>query len=211
VRLANCGPPARPPHQPRHTAYKRGRRTETAQDSIYRLIEDLKRGDEQAALALWERYLPRLRAVANRTLSAVPRTAADQSDALQDAQLSFWKKAAAGNLPDDLNQNSLWGLLRVIVFRKALRQVRKGRVEVPEAAIPEFRIDDIFAQVSSADFDLHCEELLLKLDDSLRQIALLKLVNHKNKEIARLIGRSEKTVQRKLDLIRVLWNDELRG
>lgn len=184
---------------------------ETAQDSIYRLIEDLKRGDEQAALALWERYLPRLRAVANRTLSAVPRTAADQSDALQDAQLSFWKKAAAGNLPDDLNQNSLWGLLRVIVFRKALRQVRKGRVEVPEAAIPEFRIDDIFAQVSSADFDLHCEELLLKLDDSLRQIALLKLVNHKNKEIARLIGRSEKTVQRKLDLIRVLWNDELRG
>ncbi len=181
---------------------------EAADSSVSQLIEDLKRGDEQAALALWDRFLPRLRAVANRTLATVSRTAADQSDALQDAQISFWKKAAAGNLPQDLNQNSLWGLLRVIVFRKALRQVRKGKVEMPETALPDFRIDDIFAQVGTADFDLHCEELLLKLDEGLRQIALLKLVNHKNKEIARLIGRSEKTVQRKLDLIRLIWDDE---
>ncbi len=181
---------------------------EAAESSVNQLIEDLKRGDENAALALWDRFLPRLRTVANRTLSSVSRTAADQSDALQDAQISFWKKAASGTLPDDLNHNSLWGLLRVIVFRKALRQVRKGKSEVPEAALPDFRIDDIFSQVATADFDMHCEELMLKLDESLRQIALLKLVNHKNKEIARLIGRSEKTVQRKLDLIRIIWSGE---
>ena len=45
-------------------------------------------------------------------------------------------------------------------------------------------------------------------DATLRQIALWKLDGHTNAEIARLLGRSEATVERKLKLIRELWDAE---
>jgi IS30 family transposase len=42
-------------------------------------------------------------------------------------------------------------------------------------------------------------------DDQLRQIAVWKLEGYSNAEIAAKLGRSDATVERKLKLIRELW------
>jgi DNA-directed RNA polymerase specialized sigma24 family protein len=45
-------------------------------------------------------------------------------------------------------------------------------------------------------------------DDEFRKIAVMKMQDHTNAEIARAIGRSEKTVERRLTVIRSKWKDE---
>ena len=57
--------------------------------------------------------------------------------------------------------------------------------------------------------DLLLQELLEKLsDDDLRLIAVLRLEGHSNQEIAALINRSVKTVERRNQLIRKTWENE---
>ena len=49
------------------------------------------------------------------------------------------------------------------------------------------------------------DHLLALLDDELREIALLKLEGYSHDEIAQQIGRSTRTVDRRLGLIREKW------
>ena len=79
-------------------------------------------------------------------------------------------------------------------------------------------IDDGMAQVLSseptpevaAQFAEDYEKLLSKLEDAtLRQVALRRLEGHSRDEIAAELGTSVRTVDRKLILIRLMWQDEL--
>jgi DNA-binding NarL/FixJ family response regulator len=54
---------------------------------------------------------------------------------------------------------------------------------------------------------IECEELLALLDDRLREVAILRLHGYTNQEIAEQLGRSVKSVERYLKLIRVEWMD----
>ena len=56
-----------------------------------------------------------------------------------------------------------------------------------------------------------CERLLGQLDSELREIALRKLADTKNKEIAEQLGCSVATVERRLHLIRKTWQSELKS
>jgi DNA-directed RNA polymerase specialized sigma24 family protein len=47
-------------------------------------------------------------------------------------------------------------------------------------------------------------------DDTLRQVALLKLEGYENAEIAARLNCALRTVERKLNLIRALWAEEER-
>jgi DNA-directed RNA polymerase specialized sigma24 family protein len=56
-----------------------------------------------------------------------------------------------------------------------------------------------------------CARLMAVLpDDQLRQIARRRLEGHTNAEIAKELGVIERTVERRLQLIRGLWGEELR-
>lgn len=185
--------------------------------SVSLLLRDLRTGDPQAALMLWSRYLPRLTGLAARTLAGRRIGPADAEDAVQSAWISFWKKLDAGDLPTDLKRDDFWNLLGLMVVRKARRQIRherarkrgEGKVlrESELAADTQGRVlDDVTGELTAADFDLHCEELLTLLDEECRRIALLRLMGHLNREIAEELGCTERKVQRKLELIRLKWS-----
>ena len=108
----------------------------------------------------------------------------------------------------------------MITVRKALKQLRTPRAEKRGGKLNRKNLeaaDNIHAeQVCSAmntlspqEFDLYSEELLTLLDESVRPFAILRLMNHANQEIADIMECSNKTVQRKLDLIRLAWQSEL--
>ena len=55
--------------------------------------------------------------------------------------------------------------------------------------------------------DIHCEELLSKLNGKLREVAILKLQGYSNEEIGNLRQRGLSTIERYLKMIREIWQD----
>lgn len=191
---------------------------EEAQGSISQAFQALQAGDDAAVGRLWERYFPRLLGLARKALTGRPQRVADAEDAVQSAFASFIRRAQQGMFGTGLDRDDLWSLLGVIAVRKARRQARReaaakrggGRV-LDEAALagPDDRAGlDALADAPAADFDLHCEEMLGQLDDELRTVALLRLLGHKNREIADQLGWTERRVERKLARIRLCWEQD---
>jgi RNA polymerase sigma factor (sigma-70 family) len=183
--------------------------------SISQAFQALQAGDGAAARRLWDRYFPRLHGLARKALAGRPQRAADADDAVQSAFATFVRRARQGAFGAALDRNDLWSLLGVIALRKARKQVRReatakrggGRI-LDEAAIagPDDRAGlDALQGAPAADFDLHCEEMLAQLDDELRTFAILRLLGHKNREIADQLGCTERRVERKLARIRQCW------
>ena len=177
----------------------------------------------RSAAVLWRRFLPRLRGLARKTLGGRPQRVADADDAVQSAFISFFQQVEQGQVQADLNRDDLWNLLGVITANKARMQARReaaekrggGRV-VGEAALARpdgspLPLDEAAGELPTADFDLHCEDLLGRLDPELREFALLRLLGYRNAEIAELHGCTERKVERKLNLIRARWESEWPG
>lgn len=185
--------------------------------SITQFFNAMRSGDSAAAHKLWERFFPRLHALARKTLAGRPQRADDAEDAALSAFATFFQRAREGAFGEGLNRNNLWALLGVIAVRKARKQARRqtaakrggGRV-VDESALDrndERRGLDAIAAGPAEQFDLHCEDLLGQLDDEQRTIAILRMLGHKNREIAEQLGCTERKVERKLHLIRATWQD----
>jgi DNA-directed RNA polymerase specialized sigma24 family protein len=137
---------------------------------------------------------------------------ADAEDALQSAMISFWEGVAHGDFSNSMDREDLWNVLGLITVRKATKlQEREfaqkrgaGQVVtgVPLEQSPQ-------QQQPLEGMDLICEELLQMLDPDLRAFALLRLMGHKNREIAEELGCTERKVERKLQLIRAEWENEV--
>ncbi|HZZ80298.1 MAG TPA: ECF-type sigma factor [Gemmataceae bacterium] len=185
--------------------------------SISQAFQELRDGDGAAAARLWERFFPRLHGLARKALAGRPQRAADADDAVQSAFATFVRRAQQGVFGPVLDRDDLWSLLGVIAVRKARKQVRResaakrgqGRIldEAALAADDERPGLDALAGTPAADFDLHCQEMLAPLDDELRTIAILRLLGHRNREIAEQLGCTERRVERKLALIRQCWHN----
>lgn len=196
---------------------------EDAGGSVSQLFAKLRAGDNVATAQLWERFLPRLLGVARKTLAGRPQLVADAEDAVQSAFISFWKCASRGDFPERLDRDDLWNLLGVFTVRKARRHARRegalkrgGGKVIGEAALAQtdgtpLRLDEIAGALPASDFDLHSEELLLQLDEELRLFAVLRLFGYRNREIAEQLGCTERKVERKLALIRLVWEGEPAG
>src|SRR6516225_3701992 len=92
--------------------------------SVTGLLERLKSGDHEAARLLWQRYFPRLVALARKKLQAAPRRVADEEDVALSAFDSFCRRAEQGHFPDLKDRDGLWALLVVLTARKAADQLR---------------------------------------------------------------------------------------
>src|ERR1700690_4386290 len=92
--------------------------------SITALLERLNAGDHEAARLLWQRYYPRLVALARQKLQGAPRRVADEEDAALSAFDSFCRRAEQGHFPDLKDRDGLWALLVVLTARKAADLLR---------------------------------------------------------------------------------------
>jgi DNA-directed RNA polymerase specialized sigma24 family protein len=176
------------------------------------LIEKLRYGDPDAVRKLWDRYFPRLVALARERLRTVPRRAADEEDMALSAFKSFYEWVVKGRCPEKIDRNDLWGLLVIFTVRKVSHYIRAERArpcgngELDEVQGQE---RDPAEEAEDAEVVEQFERLLTILPDPLlREVALLRLAGHTIDDIGARINRSNSTVDRRLGLIRRFWRRE---
>ena len=196
--------------------------------SVTQWIDRLKAGDPDAAQKLWERYFRRLVGLARKKLRAAPRRAADEEDVALSAFDSFCRGAEQDRFPQLHDRLDLWQLLVLLTARKAFdlaqherRQKRGGGAVLDEAALPgpadssaqEAALEQIEGPEPTPAFAAQvaeeCRRLLERLDSpELRSVAMHKVEGYGNEEIAAQLGCGLRTVERRLRLIRSIWEQE---
>ncbi len=190
--------------------------------SVTHWLDLLRAGDQDAAQQLWERYFRRLVGLARTKLQGTPRQAADEEDVALSAFDSFCHNAERGRFPQLTDRESLWRLLVVLTTRKVshLRRdqgrQKRGGAASPVNAIPGGPNDDlVLAQVLSreptpefaAQMAEECQHLLQALgDQELAAVALMRLEGYTVEEVADRLGYAPRSIKRKLQLIRRIWD-----
>lgn len=197
--------------------------------SVSLWIDQLKAGDRDATEKLWGRYFKRMMGLARKRLENQPRLGADAEDVALSAFESFFRGAEEGRFPLLNDRDELWHLLVTITARKAQRLVRDqsrqkrgGGKVLGESAIflpnqnGERRIgfDQIFSESPSPEFVAQLTEEYQRLfehlqDADLRKIATLKMEGYTIDEISVQLGRAPATIERKLKVIRAIWEKDL--
>ena len=191
------------------------------EDDVTAWLNGLQRADAIAAQQLWQRYYPRLVALAARRLPASMCRAFDEEDVALSAIDSFCRGVTSGRFPDVTDRDSLWALLIVITKRKCRSQVRRqlaakrggGRTQ-GESAFENRGGEGIGGEIArepTPDFAVLMSDEVSRLlellsDDITRSLALLKLDGFTNHEAAEQLGCSLTTVERRLRLIRKTWS-----
>jgi DNA-directed RNA polymerase specialized sigma24 family protein len=193
------------------------------QGDVTRWVQQLEAGQRDAAQQLWERYYRRLVALARSRLAGLPRRAADEEDVALSAFDSFCRQAEQGRFPRLEDRDDLWQLLVLITARKAAdlrqrerRQKRGGGLVRGDSALydPEAEdaggLDQMVGAEPTPAFVAQaaeeCRRLLHSLgDETLRVVAVGKLEGYTNPELAERLGCSLATVERKVRLIRRIW------
>jgi DNA-directed RNA polymerase specialized sigma24 family protein len=197
----------------------------SADGSVTRWLGQLQAGDPAAARPLWQRYFRRLVGLARKRLQGAPRRAADEEDVALSAFDSFCRAANEGRFPDLADRDGLWRLLVLMTARKAAhlrrdegRQKRGGgaqfTTDTPAGPDEESVLGQVLSRDPTPEFAAQmteeCERLLRGLgDDELKSVALLRMEGYTVEEIAVRQGCVARTVKRKLQLIRSIWEKEL--
>lgn len=197
--------------------------------SVSLWIDQLKAGDRAATEKLWERYFQRLMGLARKRLENRPRLGADAEDVALSAFDSFFRGAEEGRFPQLNDRDELWHLLVTITARKAQRLVRDqsrlkrgGGTILGESAVflPDetgkgrVGFDQVFSESPSPEFAAQLTEEYERLfehlqDADLRTIATLKMEGYTIDEIAAKLSRAPATIERKLKVIRAVWEKDL--
>ena len=199
--------------------------------SITHWIHELREGNQSAARHLWSRYVERLIRLANRTLAATRRGAADEEDAVIIAFQGFLKGVEENRFERLDSREDLWQVLCMLTERRSydlmrgnLAVTRGGGNVRGDSAAPAADCAGGFDQFAggepTAEFVVEMQEQLDYLLDildrepekkpgQLRSIAMAKLEGFTNEEIADRLSISRATVERRLSFIRDLWSKDL--
>jgi DNA-directed RNA polymerase specialized sigma24 family protein len=118
------------------------------------------------------------------------------------------------------DRSSLWALLMAITAHKAadvtryeLRQKRGGRMR-EAAGADDVALHEVIGREPTPEFALQVAEEFRRLldlldDEGLRTVALWKMEGYTVEEMAGRLGCVPRTIERKLRVIRRLWEDEI--
>jgi RNA polymerase sigma-70 factor (ECF subfamily) len=191
---------------------------------IYNLQSPDHRLRDEAARVIWDRFAGRLQALVRRHLDNRVRRREDEHDVLQSMYASFCIGQMAGKATP-ASRDELWKLLVRIALCKlvntaqrhtaARRDVRRERAKPTDDhegfAFPRWMLEHVDQSRPSPDEQFlvidELERLLGVLSDEHRQIVLWKVDGFKNAEIANMIGRTVRSVELKLQIIRKRLED----
>lgn len=190
--------------------------------SITEKLHQMKTGNEQATEQVWNRYFRRLVGLVRHRLGGRRLGEADEEDVAALAFASFCDGLKHDRFPKMENRDDLWKLLAAIASRKSCdaitrsrRQKRGGGLVATESAMPGTQgADGLIADGPTPEFQVSTEEWLDGLlnclsDEVEKKIALLRLDGWAMKEIAKELGVSLRTVERRLNMIREKWSQQL--
>jgi DNA-directed RNA polymerase specialized sigma24 family protein len=194
----------------------------SSEGSVTRWLSPLQAGDPAAAQQLWERFFRRLVGLARQQLQGIPRGAADEEDVALSALDSFIRNAGRGRFPDLADRDGLWRLLVTIAVRKAAhlrrdqgRQKRPGGAAAPadQGAGEEPALEEVLSREPSPDLEAQAAEQYLWLlevlgDEELKQVAVWRMEGYSVEEVAAKLGCAPRSVKRRLQLIRKIWEKE---
>jgi DNA-directed RNA polymerase specialized sigma24 family protein len=190
-----------------------------SEGSVTDWVGRLRDGDSAAAGKLWEAYYARMVALAKRKLTGAAVRGGDEEDVALSAFKSFCLAAAGGRFPAVIDRDNLWALLFALTSRKAVDLVRHERRKKRSASDTGRDLvhpDEVAARGLPPDFAAQLSDELRRLldalgDDTLRSVAVMKIEGFTSAEIAAKLGCAERTVRRKLEVIRWLWREEAGG
>jgi RNA polymerase sigma-70 factor (ECF subfamily) len=186
-----------------------------AQDPAFEeVMARLRRGDEEAASQVFQRFAGRLIALARSRLDQRLRQKVDPEDVLQSAWRSFFLRHAEGQF-ELQSWDSLWSMLVVITLRKCGHQVEYFRAacrDLRREESPAVTDDSAPAWEALSGEPTPAQALLLAeaveqvvgalSDERERQMVELSLQGYTPAEVSARMGRSERTVQRVLSRVR---------
>jgi DNA-directed RNA polymerase specialized sigma24 family protein len=114
--------------------------------------------------------------------------------------------------PELRNRTHLWKLLACFTAREACdlarKESRRQRLVADETVLGEEGFESFVGREPAQEFSAAVADLLECLpSDELRRVAVAKMEGCTNAETAQRLGRSLSTIERKLQVIRVLWHD----
>ncbi len=183
----------------------------SAADSVTRLIRDFQSGRDSAAGPLFELYFERLVHLARKRLQGLPGMAAYEEDVALRSFHSLCRRMKDPCRPLRLDdRNDLWRLLATRTLSRAIDLIRRHK---PQEVSGDEDVRILLSREptpeEAASMADECRRLLGLLDEpDLRQIAIWKVEGWTNEEIATKINCVPRTIERKLNRIRILWKDE---
>ncbi|MCC9644166.1 RNA polymerase subunit sigma-70 [Rhodopirellula sp. JC740] len=188
----------------------------SASRSVSHWIEQVREGDSIAANQLWQHFHDRLINAVRRRLYGQNRAISDEEDIVLSVFDSFYSAVQKGRFPDLADRDNLWQLLLKMSARKVVdkrrhdqRQRRGGNAQ-PQS-LDQRDEDDVLLEAIGNE---PSPEMVLMMEESveqffshlgvgqLRDLAGAKLEGYSNAELAERFGCSERTIERRLHLIR---------
>ncbi|QDT28157.1 ECF-type sigma factor [Gimesia panareensis] len=198
------------------------------EETVTQWIDQLKTGDADAAQRLWESYFLEMVEVARKKLQGAPRAVADEEDVALSAFKSFCLGAQNGRFSQVTDRENLWPLLVAITSHKSVDLIRQenrkkrggsgasGTDSERKRENKPVDFEEIIQHQPSPEFTVQLAEELERLldlldktgDSTLRQVALAKMEGETTTEIAEQLSCARRTVERKLQLITRLWQED---
>lgn len=191
--------------------------------SITELIERLHASESAAERAIWNRCIETLVTRARARLGQLPRRAADEEDIAIQAFNAFLRGVKDRRFHRLENREDLWQILAMLTERKVIAMIRHERAQkrggghvlgetafghqpAGETGSPGLHGCEDPSPATLDMFTVEVREMLDTLDDELlRAIAIGKLEGYRNRELAHRLGIAQRSVERKLNLIRLKW------
>jgi hypothetical protein len=179
--------------------------------SVTDLLPNLRDGDTDArnlaVRELQDRCLCRMVGLARAKLWGAPPLGEDEEDVARSAFNYFCEHFRRGKYDSVRDRVSLWRRLGRLIGNKVKAKVRKAMRRPPRGPSGE--------DPGVTDWGPHWVELWDRVtralgDPVLALVAQLTYENYRQAEIAALLGCACKTVQRKLDVIRIILDQEFR-
>ena len=192
--------------------------------NISHWIDQIKEGDSVAAGELWRHYYERLIRNVRKHLRGQHGGVADEEDIVVSVFESFYRAAEQGRFPEMADRDDLWRLLLKMSARKIIdkrrhdQRQRRGAgkhvLSLAGGGREGEALIEVIGDEPTPEMVLTMAESVERLlahlgDGQLREIAVGKMEGFSNAELARRLECSERTIERRLHLIRETCQQEL--
>jgi RNA polymerase sigma-70 factor, ECF subfamily len=185
------------------------------------LIDMWRRGDQNAARQIVERYFDRMLMLARRRISQRLASRVDPEDIVQSVFRTFFVRLKDGQFVFQ-DQDDLCKLLMRITLHKTLRQVafhkaakRDPTMETNQGQAHQEQLLTILDKEPNAEATVtfldQLEHFLDRLEPETRQIIEMRLQGYTNDEISQQLGIYDRKIRRAVERVRDLAFDEGLG